>query len=76
MGFASVVAQAVLKQSTIMPVGELVEALNKCQSMAAKAKLLEGKGKNSDETGLDLARKFLHEEMAKDQPEEVDDADL
>ena len=74
--FAATVAEAVLGEAEKMDKKDMVEALNKCQSMAAKARLLEGKGMNKSESGLDVARKFLSGQLDDDlQPTDMEDDD-
>lgn len=74
--FAAKVARAVLTQADRMDKKDIVEALNKCQSMAAKARLLEGKGKSSADDPLEVTRKFLAGQLDDDlQPTTEDDDD-
>lgn len=74
--FAATVAEAVLGEAEKMDKKDMVEALNKCQSMAAKARLLEGKGMNKSDSGLDVARKFLAGTLDDDlQPTDTEDDD-
>lgn len=70
--FSSLLAKAVLKQAAKMPEREVVSALNVCTTMAAKAKLMQGKGLTKDIDPLSEIRDWFKQSTLVEPAGEAD----
>jgi len=70
--FSSLLAKAVLKQAAKMPEREVVSALNVCTTMAAKSKLMQGKGLTKDIDPLSEIRDWFKQSTLVESPVEAD----
>lgn len=56
--------QAVLKRAAMMPEREVVTAISACQTMAARAKMMAGKGMSKDIDPVDEIRDWLEKQVS------------